>query len=67
MTDYIMRVIIYLLCFVVSFYALGALDFNRFLKKNKVVQAQLLYILLSLSLAYLTGTLLLSVLYHFAL
>ncbi|MBQ1508893.1 MAG: DUF1146 domain-containing protein [Erysipelotrichaceae bacterium] len=67
MTDYIMRVIIYLLCFIVSFYALGALDFNRFLKKNKVVQAQLLYILLSLSLAYLTGTLLLSVLYHFAL
>ncbi len=66
MTDYIMRVIIYLLCFAVSFYALGALDFNRFLKKNKVMQAQVLYILLSLSLAYLTGTLLLSVLYHFA-
>ena len=66
MTDFILRVIVYLLCFAASLYGMSALDFNRIIKKNKVTEAWVLYLLLSLSLAYLTGTLLLSVLYHFA-
>ena len=66
MTDFIVRVIVYALCFALSLYGMSALDFNRCLKKNKVTEAQVLYFLLSLSLAYLTGTLILSVLYHFA-
>ncbi|MBQ1476527.1 MAG: DUF1146 domain-containing protein [Erysipelotrichaceae bacterium] len=59
------RVIVYLLSFILSLYGLSALDFNRFLKKNKVTEAQVLYFLLALALAYLVGSLLMSIIYFF--
>lgn len=65
MNQFIYRVIVYLLSFVLSLYGLSALDFNRFLKKNKVTEAQVLYFLLALALAYLVGSLLMSIIYFF--
>ncbi len=47
---------IYIICFVVCFYALGALDFSRYIRQGHVLQAQILYWLLVMSLAYLSGS-----------
>lgn len=46
---------IYILAFIVSLCGLSALDFNRFLKKNKPFQGQLLFYLISFAMAYLIG------------
>lgn len=47
------EVVLSLVIFTVSLWALDALDFNRFLKKNKVIQAQTLYFLLAMALTSL--------------
>jgi uncharacterized membrane protein YwzB len=44
MTEEIIRVLAYFFGFAVSLYALTALDFNRFLRKNRPVPAQILMI-----------------------
>lgn len=44
------EVILSLVVFAISLWALDALDFNRFLKKNKVIQAQTLYLFLAMAL-----------------
>jgi len=49
--------------FLLSFYGLGAFDFNRFLKQGHTVQAQILYAILVLALAYLSGSFILSFIY----
>lgn len=54
---------VYLAAFVVSFFALGALDFNRFLKQGKLLQGQVLYWVLALGLAYLSGSFVISLIY----
>jgi uncharacterized integral membrane protein (TIGR02327 family) len=40
-----------LVVFAVCLWALDALDFNKLLKKNKVMQAQTLYLFLAMALA----------------
>jgi len=40
-----------LVVFALSLWALDALDFNRFIKKGHVVQAQTLYLFLAMALA----------------
>jgi uncharacterized integral membrane protein (TIGR02327 family) len=40
-----------LVVFALSLWALDALDFNRFIKKGRVVQAQTLYLFLAMALA----------------
>jgi len=47
------EVILSLVVFALSLWALDALDFNRFLKKNKVIQAQTLYLFLAMALTSL--------------
>ncbi|MBR4456830.1 MAG: DUF1146 domain-containing protein [Solobacterium sp.] len=59
--SFAMKAGIYLIAFMASFYALGALDFNRFLKQGRPVQGQLLYWLLAMGLAYLSGSFLIAV------
>ncbi|MBR2770168.1 MAG: DUF1146 domain-containing protein [Solobacterium sp.] len=54
---------IYLLAFILSFYGLSALDYSRFLKQGHTAQAQVLYWILVLSLAYLSGSFLISFLF----
>ena len=48
----ITRIIIHFLSFAVAMMALGAIDFNRFLKQNRVWQSQLLYISLAMMLGF---------------
>lgn len=65
MLDFYLRVLIYLLCFMLSLYGLSALDFNRFLKQGKVLPAQVLYAVIACSLAYLMGSFLMAIIYRF--
>lgn len=65
MLDFYLKVVIYLIMFVVSLYGLSAFDFNRFLKRNSRANGMVLYILLSLIMAYLLGEFLISITYYF--
>ena len=65
MFDFYVRVFIYFFCFLLSLYALNALDFNRFLKQGRVLQGQILFFLLAAALAYLTGNFLMSMIFYF--
>lgn len=47
------RTILYFFLVPLTLYALTSLDFNRFLKQGKVIEARLLYLLLCLGISYL--------------
>lgn len=53
----VVKIIIYFICFTASFYCLSGVDFSKFLlmSKNRVIKAQMLLIILSLALGYLSG------------
>ncbi len=59
MTYPIVRILLYLVCFCVSFYALTSLDLNRFFRQGRVLPAQILLIILAMSLGYLMAQFLL--------
>lgn len=61
---YAVRAAIYIAAFMLSFYALGALDFSRYIKQGHVLQARILYWILVLSLAYLSGSFVLALIYR---
>lgn len=63
MSDFITKIIIYLICFIFSLYGLRALDFNRIIKKNSVVEARVLYFLISIALTYIIGQFVMSIMY----
>ena len=46
--------ILYAITFLLSLYSLTAIDYNKFVKKNKITEIKLLMLLLSLSVAYLS-------------
>jgi uncharacterized membrane protein YwzB len=54
-----LEIAVYLIAFAVSLYALDALNFNAMLRKNKVVQAQILFVLFAMGLAALVAQFLL--------
>lgn len=60
---YLARLLILVCSFVISFWALGALNFEKCLKANHVQQAQVLYWLMSFALAYLVSGFISSLLY----
>lgn len=63
MKEFIIRIIIYLLCFALSLYGLNAFDFNRFIKKNHISEARVLYVIIAIALTYILGQFLISVVY----
>ena len=63
MNNFIYRILIYLICFVLSLFGLKALDFNRIIKKNSVVEARVLYFLIAISLTYIIGQFVISIMY----
>ena len=65
MLKFYLRVIVYLLSFVVSMIGLNALDLNRFIKKGHVASAWVLYFTVGMSMAYLLGSFLMSLIYYF--
>ncbi len=65
MTFFVIQVLVHLVCFGLAFYALQALDFNRFLKQGRTVQGQLLYIFLSMALGFLMAQFIMKLCYYF--
>ena len=61
---FILRSIVYLLMFIVTWFAMDAINYEKLLRKNKVNQAQVLYFILVMALAYLAGSFILSF-FHF--
>lgn len=56
MVQFLIRCGIYILALVVSYFALDAVNYEKILKKGHVKQAQILYFLLVIALAYLVGS-----------
>jgi uncharacterized integral membrane protein (TIGR02327 family) len=54
-----LEIAVHLIAFAVSLYALDALNFNAILRKNKVAQAQILFVLVAMGLAALVAQFLL--------
>lgn len=64
MKEFIYRTVLYLACFCVSFWALMGLDFERFIRKGRTKQAQMILLLVSMALAYLVAQFLMGLLYR---
>ena len=56
----IIRIIVHLACFAVTMVALQAVHYEKLIRKGKVVQAQILYILVAMAIARLAAEFLLS-------
>ena len=54
------KIYIYVICIFISAYALSGINFNNVFRKNRVIEARLLVLLLSLALGYLVGSLVIS-------
>ncbi len=54
---------IYAVMFLLSFTGMSALDFSRFLKQGHPMQAQILYALIIMALAWLSGSFIISFIY----
>lgn len=65
MREFYIRVIVYLICFVISLFGLKAFDFNRFIKQNKSLEAWVLYFIISICMAYLLGQFMMDIIYYF--
>ena len=61
---FILRSVVYLLMFLVTWFAMDAISYEKLLRKNKVNQAQVLYFILVMAIAYLAGSFILSF-FHF--
>ena len=61
---FILRSIVYLLMFLVTWFVMDAINYEKLLRKNKVNQAQVLYFILVMAIAYLAGSFILSF-FHF--
>ena len=61
---FILRSIVYLLMFIVTWFAMDAINYEKLLRKNKVNQAQVLYFILVMAVAYLAGSFILNF-FHF--
>ena len=58
------KVLIQVVCFIGAFYSLQAYEFEKNLKQGRVFQAQLLYLMISCSLAYLTSQFIITMIYQ---
>ena len=55
----IIKLTVYLICFLAALYALSGVQFDRFVNVKQPMKAQVLLLLLAMALAYLCGTLIL--------
>lgn len=62
--SFLARIVILICSFAVSFWALGALNYEKCLKANHVLQAQVLYWLLSFALAWMVSQFVISLMYR---
>lgn len=60
---FLCKALVYMISLFLSFYAMKSFSFEKLIKKNHVQEAQLLYALLVIALAYLVGQFFLGFLY----
>lgn len=60
----IVRISLYFLSFAIAMIGLSSIDFNRLLKKNRVWQAQVLYIVLAMAIGYLIAQFLFNIMWQ---
>ncbi len=60
---FLCKALVYMISLFLSFYAMKSFNFEKLIKKNHVQEAQLLYALLVIALAYLVGQFFLGFLY----
>ena len=65
MFEFYLRIGIYFFCILLALFGMSALDFNRFLKQDRVVQAQVLYFVICCALSYLMGNFMIALMYRF--
>lgn len=53
---FIIRAIVYILSFIVVFDSMKCINYEKLLKKGHVAQAQILYYLIVMGIAYLVGS-----------
>ena len=51
---------IYIICILTSVFALSGINFNNFFKKDRVWEARVFIVLISLALGYLVGSLIIA-------
>ncbi len=61
--QFYIKAFIYIVSLLVSFYGLRALNYEKLIKANHVVEARILYALLVMGLGYLVGSFLIQFLY----
>ena len=61
MVDIVIRIVLHIVSFGVCWYALSGLDWAKFIKQGRVMQAQLLLIVLSMALGYLLAQFLMAI------
>lgn len=64
MTEPIPRILLHMFTFFLAMAGLSSLDFNRFFKKSKVMEAQILYISVAIVMAYGMAQFLLALLWN---
>ena len=65
MNDFILKIIVYLFCYVISLYGLSASDFNRFINQGKTSQALVLYYVIAFIMTYILGQFMMSIILYF--
>ncbi len=60
----IVRISLYFVSFAIAMIGLSSIDFNRLLKKNRVWQAQVLYIALAMVIGYGLAQFLISIMWQ---
>ncbi|MEG0163713.1 DUF1146 family protein [Anaerorhabdus sp.] len=63
MLDFIIRLFVYLGCFVLSMYGLSSVNYEKFIRSGKVKQAQVLYLLVAMGIAKLAAEFLMNIAY----
>lgn len=48
------KAILYIIIFIFTIWAMEGLDLNRFFKQSKVYQARIMYLMIAMSITYLT-------------
>lgn len=61
MYNFIIKIIVYLLSFVLALYGLNGLDFNKLLKQNRVKEARILYFMIACIMAYMFANFLMEI------
>jgi len=62
---FLIRCAVYLVCLVAAWYGMSAVNYEKILRKGHVRQAQILYFMIVIGLAYLCGSFVLALVYRF--